>query len=319
MAHVAKALPAVGGEAGISAHVPVGRVGRQRAHEHLALVADGHLHEGLRVEDLHLADETATDRTPVCEPLVATDDGDRLRLGAGVQLPDPLAAEPFDPRLLQPRWARRRHVPHGFERREVVAIAHVVGQAPDTQHHRWHEQQPVGAVALDLRKGALGIELLEDADVIAVEQRLRGEAERSVVIERPRHAHAAVHLDALRCLTFVHHTGVARHDEFGATGGATRCRRLPRRGHDIGKLGVRVLAVWLPADRDHGEARVLCWIGTDNECGLCKVDDRLALAIGETVRDRLGHCTEFPCGNRDLIERNRIRKADGDVAAGRHA
>ena len=61
---------------------------------------------------LNSPDIDLADRAAVRQPLDARDDRRGLRLGARVQLPDRLGAEPVDPRLLQPRRARRGEVPH---------------------------------------------------------------------------------------------------------------------------------------------------------------------------------------------------------------
>jgi hypothetical protein len=52
------------------------------------------------------------DRAAVRQPLGAGDDGGGLALGAGVELEDPLGAQPVDPHLLQPLGARLGEVPH---------------------------------------------------------------------------------------------------------------------------------------------------------------------------------------------------------------
>ena len=61
------------------------------------------------------------------EPPVPVDDRGGLPLRAGVELPDPLGAEPLDPRALQPRRARLGEVPHEAQRGQVVALRHLVG------------------------------------------------------------------------------------------------------------------------------------------------------------------------------------------------
>ena len=99
--------------------------------------------------DLHLARRAAGRPSRGARATRAGDDRRRLRLGARVELPDRVGAEPLDPRLLQPRRARRGEVPHDLQRRHVVALAHVVGQLRDARHHRRHDVHRVGVVLVD--------------------------------------------------------------------------------------------------------------------------------------------------------------------------
>ena len=122
----------------------------------------------------------------------AGDHGDRLALGAGVELPDPLGAEPVDPRLLQPHRARLGEVPDHPQRREVVGQPGLLGQPPDPLHHRRDQVDDVGPVLGDGRQRRLGVEPLEQHDVTPGEQRLAGHQRRPVVVQRAGHDEAAV-------------------------------------------------------------------------------------------------------------------------------
>ena len=136
-AEVAERLPAAVAGARLGADVAVaGGVAGDRPQPHLALLAGGQL-VALVVGDQHRALRGAAHRAAVLEPLRAGDDRGGLRLGAGVELPDPLRSEPLDPRLLEPRRARLGEVPHDLQRREVVALPHLGRAAARCASSSW--------------------------------------------------------------------------------------------------------------------------------------------------------------------------------------
>ena len=189
-----------------------GRSGCRRrvAHPHLALLPGRQL-VAVAVADLHLAGAGATDRTAVLEPLDAGDDRGGLRLGAGVQLVDPLRAEPVDPRLLEPRRARLGEVPDDAQRRHVVAERARRRRGADALHHRRHEVDDVDAVALDRGERCLGVEALQEHDMVAAQPRLARP-------DRPARCGTAVRARA--CSSSVADSRAAR---------APRCRTRPGR------------------------------------------------------------------------------------------
>ena len=205
---------------------------------HLALLARRDLGAVL-VGDEHGALGGAADRPPVLEPLRARDDRGGLRLGAGVELPDPLGAQPLDPRLLEPRRAGLGEVPHEPQRRQVVALPHLDRQAPDPLHHRGHEVHDVHRVLLDGGEGGLGVEARQHHQVGAGQQRGARPDDGTVVVERPGHQQAPVGVDPEgRAGLGVQRGGVAGHDELGPTGRAAGGRCLPRGRGGVGQRPV---------------------------------------------------------------------------------
>ena len=124
--HVAERLPAAVDAARLRADVAV------RPHA----VVGGWPHEhftdfsrwrggAVGTHDLHLSSDRTPNGAAMRHPFGAVDDRGSLAFGTPVQLPDRLGTEPFDPRLLQPRRARRGQMPDHFERRHVVLVANL--------------------------------------------------------------------------------------------------------------------------------------------------------------------------------------------------
>jgi len=88
-------------------------------------------------------------RSAMPEPFHAIYDGTSKILGAAVQFPDLLRAEPVDPGLLQPLRAGRGHMKDRSQRREIESLPLGYGQAPNPIHHGRHHVQPVDAVSSD--------------------------------------------------------------------------------------------------------------------------------------------------------------------------
>ena len=229
------------------------------AHPDLADLARRKL-STVGIEDAHLAHERAPHRAAVLEPLAAGDDAERLRLGAAVELEDPIGTEPLDPRLLEPHGARRGHVEDHAQTREVVARALGLGQAPDAVHHRRHRVHPVDAMPLDEGQGERRVEARHHDDVVAAQQRQRGGRERAVVVERSAHQVHAVVGDAQQRREAGERlpgAGLGRHDELGASRAAAGGGGLERGAdHRRQRIG-RQRAIRLKADRHGGAARRL--------------------------------------------------------------
>ena len=118
------------------------------------------------VADLHFTRADSADGPTSGEPVAPRDDRGGLCFGAGVELEDPLGAEPVGPCLFQPRRTRFGEMPDDSQRRQVGAERDLVVETQDPLHHRRNE--------------------IRDLDgVVALQQRLTRPHRRIVVVGRP--------------------------------------------------------------------------------------------------------------------------------------
>ena len=120
------------------------------------------------------------DRAAVFEPFNARYDRGALCFGAAIEFVDALRPQPLDPFFLQPGRHRRGHMKHDLQARQVVAVAHLVGQRPDPVHHGGHEIDPLYPAGLDQAQAFRGVEFDEAGDASAV----RGDPENFRLLEQ---------------------------------------------------------------------------------------------------------------------------------------
>ena len=138
---------------------------------------------GVRIGDPHLAEPRAADRARVFQPLRRVEERDADALGGRVVLADH-RAPPVDHRPLDVDRARRRGVDRHPHRRHVVALAHLGRELEHPHEHGRHPLAVRGAVALDRRQCALGVEPLHHHDRAPELLDQRREAQRRGVVER---------------------------------------------------------------------------------------------------------------------------------------
>ena len=119
------------------------------------------------------------------QPLLRGRDGDAVAFGAGVIL-DQDRSPPFDHFCLHVDRAGRRGVDRAFQRRDVVARAHLVRQLQHAHEHGRHQLRLRDLVFLDQLQKFLGVEMLHDDGGAAERDRHHVEAQGSGVIERRR-------------------------------------------------------------------------------------------------------------------------------------
>ncbi len=191
------------------------------------------------IPDFDLSDGGASYRTGMVEPLVATDHAHRLALGTAVHLPDPLGAQPVDPRPFEPGRTRRGHVEHDLDRAHVAARPLSDRQPPDPLHHRGHQVAPADPVLLDEIEHTARVEAGHQHHVAPAQEAVDGDGERCAVRQRCRHQHRAAvgQTHELRGGTGVlGDRGLARHDQLRSAGATTAGDDLPDRGH-LGRPG----------------------------------------------------------------------------------
>ena len=246
-------LPAACAGAGGGADVAVRRRGAGRAQPDLALLAGGQL-VAVRIADHDGARCRAAHRTTVREPLRSGDDGGDLRLGAAVQLEDPVGPQPVDPHLLEPLRAGLGQVPDGPQRGQIVGISQLRRKPPDPFHHRGDEVDSVRAVgsrwprAWPARRSAGG------------PRRACRTARRSMTT-RPgrcgtaaRHHQAAVGRAESPRHVRVEGCRIAGHDQLRQAGGSPRRGCLPGRRRDVRKRVAGQAGVGLVARRRRTQA-----------------------------------------------------------------
>ena len=119
------------------------------------------------------------------QPLLRGRDRDAVAFGAGVIL-DQDRSPPFDHLCLDVDRAGRGGVDRAFQRRDVVARAHLVRQLQHAHEHGRHQLRLRDLVFLDQLQKFLGVEMLHDDGGAAERDRHHVEAQRSRVIERRR-------------------------------------------------------------------------------------------------------------------------------------
>ena len=119
------------------------------------------------------------------QPLLRGRDGDAVAFGAGVIL-DQDRSPPFDHFCLHVDRAGGGGVDRAFQRRDVVARAHLVRQLQHAHEHGRHQLRLRDLVFLDQLQKFLGVEMLHDDGGAAERDRHHVEAQGSGVIERRR-------------------------------------------------------------------------------------------------------------------------------------
>ena len=159
------------------------------------------------VEDVDRAEHRPPDRTRMREPVGRADVGGAGAFGRGVVLVDD-RAQPVDHLALGLDRARRGRVQHDLQRRQVVLVAHLLGQLQHAHEHRRHELRVRDVVLLDQRERLLGIEVLHRDHGAAEAHRAHRIEQRRRVIQRrgrqvdgvavhPPHRRHHPHLDRL--------------------------------------------------------------------------------------------------------------------------
>ena len=128
----------------VRADVPVrGRGARAPAHPDLSFLT-GRNRSAVGVADLYLAQHRPAHGPSVSEPFGPSDHRHGLQFGASVQFQHLLRAEPVDPRLLEPRRARRGHMEGHLQGGNVGGQAHRFRQTPVHDGGAFQGREPVG-------------------------------------------------------------------------------------------------------------------------------------------------------------------------------
>ena len=168
------------------------------------------------------------------QPLLRGRDRDAVAFGAGVIL-DQDRSPPFDHFCLDVDRAGRGGVDRAFQRRDVVARAHLVRQLQHAHEHGRHQLRLRDLVLLDQLQEFLGVEMLHDDGGAAERDRHHVEAQGSRVIERRRRQidavgrHAA-HVGAENLQERIRHVDRVAFecllDALGPAGGAGRIQHV---------------------------------------------------------------------------------------------
>src|SRR6059058_2801168 len=132
---IAERFPAVRAPLRLGAEIVIGRAGAVVGQEvDFAGLAGGDL-VAVFADDAQargLAD--LADRAAVFEPFNARYDRGALGFGAAIEFVDALRPQPLDPFFLQPWRHGRCYMKHDLQARQIVAVAHLLGQRPDPVH-----------------------------------------------------------------------------------------------------------------------------------------------------------------------------------------
>ena len=204
---------------------------------------------------------------------------------------------------------------HDLQARQVVAVAHRVGQRPDPVHHGGHEIDPLHPAGLDQAQAFLGVEFDEAGDASAVEQRGVRNDERGVVVERAgvEQGSAERHADRRRP-GGIDHGGPVIEDHLWPAGRAAAGHRLPVArhrvvdwfvrhafGHEIGGQRIRRVPVRLAADHQRR---------------LENVEHGGGLAARQPPGQRRRRRAAFPHRKGGLEKHIAVGQPDGDEIAG---
>ena len=157
----------------------------------------------------------------------------------GVDLEDAVRTQPIDPDLLEPLRTGLGQVPDGTQRGQVVGVTDLFGKPPDPLHHRRDEVDGVrtGSGRWTSQRG-LGVETRKDDDVAPAQPCRAGPDDRTVVVQRCRHDHAAAGHPEERWGVLVVESWVAGHDQLRPARRPARRRCLPCRRGDVGERAV---------------------------------------------------------------------------------
>ncbi|MEI2653045.1 MAG: hypothetical protein V9G12_13025 [Microthrixaceae bacterium] len=171
---------------------------------------------------------------------------------------------------------------------------------------------------LEERERSCGVEAVGDHDVVPGEQAEQRPGQRTVVVHRTGHHEAPVPLDQQDGLGVgVEQRRVAVHDQLRTTGAAARCRRLPRRRHDVvvgGRVGERGV-VGDCGTVPGGQRRTAGVDPTDDDGRTGELDDGVELGVGQLRRHRLGDGADHPAHDERLDELDAVAEGDRDEVA----
>ncbi len=252
------------------------------------------------------------------KPFLAIKRGARLRLGAAIQFPDRLCAQPVDPFFLEPGGAGGCEMPGCFQRRHIVFRAHIFRQPPDAAHHRRHQINPRRAMALDFAQCRFRVKARHDDDARAHLQRRKRGDERAVVIKRPRHQHDILARDPPER----GHGGAGKpwltgHNQLGPAGRSAGGRRFPRWRHAILKIAVVIGRRIKLRHRNNRLARIHRAIA-DHDRRVRKLGNGLQLARRQAKGNRLRHGPQFPRRITGFHKAHTVRQGDGEEVAELH-
>ena len=293
-------------------------------------------------ENPGLADDGAADGAAVRQPLLRGRHRDAVALGAAVIL-DQDRSPPFDHRGLDVDRAGRRGMDCAFQRRDIVAAPHVVGQFEYADEHGRYELGLRDPMFLDQAQKFLGVEGFHDHGRAAENGHHHVEAQRSGMVERGRREVDAVRIHAAHVgaqnpqerIRHVDRAALERLlDALGTAGGAGRIKHVIARDFvrdRRGRLRTRLLVPGAEAGQrfvQHEESRLIRRAGDEpfdvlgafrrgnDDLGAAILDDIGDLILREVAADRGVVEPAALRGPAYLHERQPVLDQKGDVVAG---
>ena len=182
---IAQRRPAmlVGGGRRLLGVVMIGERRAVREIDH-AFLPDRYL-VAVLVADVDHADQRAPDRALALEPFLRGDQRESVAFGAGIIFHQH-RAPPGDHRLFHGNRARRRRMDRAAQRRDVVALAHLLRQFQHAREMGRHPLRAVRAMVFDEPERRFRIELLHHDHRAAETMHDHAPAQRRGMIERRR-------------------------------------------------------------------------------------------------------------------------------------